>query len=355
MKNNRGYSLIEVMMAAALASMVIASTIGFLFYFFSEKTRLDSWSSGQIEMSMAIKYIERDIRNVVRMEPSEDLRVLGDDLYFGLTSIPTGEEPSICLNDANNSVFRYTTLSRTLRQEKSLRAWSESNSADKTQPIDELRVTTENVDAALFSNKNLPAEVLVVDADRRFIRRYRVASRIQHFNSTTDPYDDTPKFNADGSNILFNYASVFLALPTGIQGTKTAPQAAVFVTGSDIYASNTYFVCMHKTARNLIRYNALKNTQEVLLASKPPEFVIQSFKVSYLATKKDVRVDPANFASSTLTPTGVCVNSVYVTMTAENQINDTSTMKDNKTTISRSRTVFATNLGSRRPLSCIQD
>lgn len=356
MKNNHGYTLIEVMLAAGLSALVITSTIGFLFYFFSEKNRLDNWSSGQLEMSMAIKSIERDIRNVVRLEPSEDLRTTNDDLYFGLTSIPAGEEPSVCLNDANNSVFRYTTLSRTLRQEKSLRAWSEASSADKTLPADELRVTTDNTEKALFSSKNLPAEVLVVDADRRFIRRYKVLSRVDHVNTTNDPYDDVPKLKADGTNVLFSYASVFLGLPTGIQGTKTASRPAVFVTSSDIYASNTYFICMQKTARNLIRYNPAKNTQEVLIASKAPEFVIQTFVASYLATKKGVRVDPANFVSSTLADTGVCVNTVYISMTAENQMPNTSTaIKDTKTTIDRSRTVFATNLGSRRPASCIQD
>lgn len=354
MKNSRGYTLIEVMLAGALATLVISSTMGFLFYFFSEKTRLDNWSSGQIEMSMAIKNIEREIRNIVRMEPAEDLRSSKDGLYFGLTSIPVGEEPSVCLNDATHSVFRYTTLSRSLRQEKSLRAWSEVTSADKNLPSDELRVTTDNTDAALFSNKNLPAEILVVDADRRYIRRYRVTSRVNHLNSTTDPYDDAPRTDAAGNPITFNYASIFLARPTGIQGAKTALLPAVFVTGSDIYASNTYFVCMHKTENKLIKYNAIQDKQEVLLAGKAPEFVIQSFVVGYLATKKDVRVDAVNFVPSTLTATGVCVNTVYLTLTAENIAPNTTASKDTKTSISRSRAVYATNLGSRRPLNCIE-
>jgi type II secretory pathway component PulJ len=354
MKNNKGYSLIEVMMAAALGALVISSTIGFLVYFFSEKTRLDNWSTGQLEMSMAIKNIEREIRNVVRLEPSEDLRIAKDELYFGLTSIPAGEEPAVCLNDDTHAVFRYTTLSRSLRQEKSMRAWSEVTSANKNLPSDELRVTTDNTDAALFSEKNLPGEILAVDADRRFIRRYRVISRTPHLNSVNDPYDDAPKTNAAGNPIYFDYASVFLGLPTGILGTKTTLMPAVFVTGSDIYASTTYFVCMHKTENKLIKYNPLKEAQEVLLAGKAPEFVLQSFVVKYLATKKDVRVDPVNFVSSTLNDTGVCVNTVHITMTAENLTPNTAGLKDTQTEVSRSRTVFATNLGSRRPLKCLE-
>jgi hypothetical protein len=354
MRDAKGFSLIELLVAAGLGVAVIASTLTFLFYFFSEKNRLDSWSAGQIEMSMAIKNIERDIRNIVRMEPPEDLSAVRDDLYFGLTSVPVRDTPTVCLNDSTYSVIRYTTLGRSVRQAKSVRSWSEVTSADKNLAANELRVSADNTDADLFSDKNLPAEVLVVDADRRFIRRYRVLSRIHHLASSTDPYDDAPKTDADGNAVTFSYASIFLGLPLNLRGAKTTIRPAVFVTGSDIYASNTYYVCKHKTENKIIKYNASNDTQETLLTGRLPEFVIQSFKIGYLATKKDVRVDPVNFVPTTLTVTGICVNSVYLTLTAENKTPDTTSSTDTKTKITRSRAVFATNLASRRPLSCIE-
>jgi hypothetical protein len=354
MRNSKGFTIIEVLVAGILGALVISSSVSFLFYLFSEKNRLDTWSSGQIEMSMAIKNIERDIRNVVRIEPPEDLSAAKDDLYLGLTSVPVRETPSVCLNDSKHSVIRYTTMGRSSYQAKSVRSWSELASAENKMPSDELRVAADNTDADLFSDKNLPSEILAVDADRRFIRRYRVLSRTHHLNSSTDPYDDAGKTDVDGNPVTFNYASVYLGLPYRLRTIRTTIRPAVFVTGSDIYASNTYYICMHSSENKLIKYNAIKDTQEVLLAGKAPEFVIQSFQVVYLATKKDVRVDVANFVPTTLTPSGPCVNAVYLTLTAKNMAPDATAIKDNKTMISRSRAVFATNLASRRPLNCIE-
>jgi type II secretory pathway component PulJ len=352
MKNNKGFTLIEAILAASLSALIMGSTIGFLLYFFNEKNRLESWSSGQLEMSMAAKAIERDIRNVVRLEPPEDLKVLEDTLYFGLSSIAPGDEPSICLNDANSSVVRYTTLLRSVRQEKSMRAWSETDSADKLTAADELRVSYENSEKTLFSDKNMPAEILVVDADRRFIRRYEVGSKTPHLGATKDPYDDQPRVDTAGMPITFNYVSVFLKLPKGITGTKTFKQSAVFVTGSDIYASETYYICLRKDGRHLIRYNALTKKEEILLVHDENSLKIVSLDLKYLATKKGLRVDPTNFVSSTLTDTGVCVNSIFVSLKGETPQGNDSTSKDMKTQIVRNRTIFATNLSSRRPASC---
>lgn len=352
MKNNQGFTIIEAILAASLSAMIMASTVGFLLYFFNEKNRLESWSSGQVEMSMATKSIERDIRNVVRLEPPEDLKVLEDSLYFGLSSVDPGDEPSICLNDSNSSVVRYTTLLRSVRQEKSLRAWSETDSADKVTPADELRVTYEDNEKTLFSSKNMPAEILVVDADRRYIRRYEVASKVPHLHSNKDPYDDQPRVDASGKPIYFDYVSVFLKLPKGIAGTKTFKQSAVFVTGSDVYASETYYICLRKEGKHLIRYNALTKKEEILLVHDENTLKITSLDLRYLATKKGLRVDPAHFVASTLTDTGVCVNSIFVSLKGEAPQGNDNTSKDMKTQIVRNRTIFATNLSSRRPASC---
>ena len=146
-----------------------------------------------------------------------------------------------------------------------MRAWSEVESADKATPADELRVSYENTEKTLFSDKNMPAEILVVDADRRYIRRYEVASKVSHLNATKDPYDDQPRLDGVGNPMTFNYVSVFLKLPKGIAGTKTYKQSAVFVTGSDVYASETYYICLRKDGKHLIRYNALTKKKKLLV------------------------------------------------------------------------------------------
>lgn len=352
MKRNQGFTIVEAILSASLSALIMGSTISFLLYFFTEKNRLESWSSGQIEMSMATKAIERDIRNVVRLEPPEDLKVSEDSLYFGLSSVDPGDEPAVCLNDESSSVVRYTTLLRSVRQEKSMRAWSEADSADKSTPADELRVSYEDSEKTLFSDKNMPAEILVVDADRRYIRRYEVASKVPHLNATKDPYDDQPRLDGVGNPMTFNYVSVFLKLPKGIAGTKTFKQSAVFVTGSDVYASETYYICLRKEGRHLIRYNALTKKEEILLVHDENTLNITSLDLKYLATKKNLRVDPKLFVNSTLTDTGICVNSVYVSIKGEAPQGNEGSSKDMKTQIVRNRTIFATNLSSRRPASC---
>lgn len=357
MKNTKGFTLIEILLGLSLSAMVVISTASLLYYFFSEKNRLDTWSAGQLEMSIAVKSIESDIRNVARMEPMEDLRANNDGLYFGLTSINAGEEPSVCANSATSSVLRYTTLNRLLPQAKSMRTWSETASADQTGAANELRVSTDNTQTTLFSDTNLPKEIAIVDADRRYIRRYEVDSRVMHLNMNTDPYDDLPKNDSNGNVVVFNYASVFLRMPKGIANNTIAKKTAVFITGSDVYASSTYFVCLRKSDRSLIRYNPTTQTTDVLLTNTSKDFNVQTFVVKYLATKKGVRVDPVNFFTSTLSnPQGACVNTVFVNIQGEvlTPVNGGAQTTDIKATVGRNRTIFATNLNSQRPLSCTQ-
>lgn len=358
MKNqNKGYTVTELLLAAGLSSIVLMSTVSLLFYFFNEKNQLDTWSAGQLEMSIGIKSIESDLRNIVRLDPPEDLRITKDSLYFGLTNIPPGEEPSICRNDENSSVLRYTSLNRDARQERTMRTWSEKDSVDKIGAINELRATTDSTSDTLFTDKNLPKEIVLVDADRRYIRRYQVASRVMHLNSDKDPYDDQPKVDANGIPIFFNYASLFLKTSTGIKANSTSIESAVFITGSDVYKSSTLFVCLRKSDGSLIKYNSLTNQSDVLLLNNSQEFSITAFKATYLNTRKDVRVDPINFFPSILANTkGHCVNAIHVLLKAEVTKGQNSDVENRniQPDIIRERTIFATNLSSQRAINCFQ-
>ncbi|MDG0814964.1 hypothetical protein [Bdellovibrio svalbardensis] len=356
---NYGYTMVELLLAVGLATLVIGGTINVIYYFFAEKQNLDGWSSTQIEMSFAIKNLENDIRNVARLEPAEDLLVSGDGKYFGLTSISPGDEPSECMNDATHSVFRYTSLDRYLRSERVLRAWSELNDADKTAAANELRVTADASTDSLFSDGKKPSEITLVDADRRYIRRYEVASATMNLNSALDPYDDQAKTDASGNAIIYNYASVFLRSPKNVNNSATAKTPSVFITGSEIYASTTYIVCLRKADLNLVKIDSLQGKTTVLLQNNPREFNTSSFIAKYLGTKKGIRVDPANFFTDIIaSPQGACVNSVYLelkgTLALKNQSGAATTSNVVKNTVTRARTIFATNLNAKRALACIQ-
>ncbi|MGZ3827037.1 MAG: PilW family protein [Bdellovibrio sp.] len=359
MKNNsRGYTIIELMLAMGLATLVIAGTLNIIYYFFSEKTNLDSWSSTQIDMSFALKDLENDLRNVVRMDPTEDLFTSGDGDYLGLSSISAGNEPKICLNDSNYSVLRYTTLDRFLRSERLLRSWSEKNDAGKNSPANELRITADATSNSLFSADRKPAEIVVVDADRRYIRRYEVSSAEMHLNSPLDPYDDTPKKDANGNPITFNYVSVFLKIPKNAKGTPIDKTASVFITGSEIYASTTNIVCIRTSDKSLVKADLLQDKTTVSFQSNSKEFNVESFTAKYLGTKKGIRVDPVNFFTDMVAdPQGTCVNTVFLELKASLLVkssSQTNTKSTAKNIVGRARTIFATNLNSKRALSCIQ-
>lgn len=358
-KRKGGYTLLELLLAAGLATLVIGGTIQVIYFFFSEKKNLDDWSSTQIDMSFSIKALENDIRNVVRLDPTEDLLANSDGLYFGLSSINPEDAPADCLADATHSVFRYTALDRNTRSERLLRAWSETNDSGKNPAANELRVTADNTDQSLFQGNKAPTEVTVVDADRRYIRRYQVASSKMNLNSATDPYDDQPKADANGNQIIFNYASVFLKIPNNAKASPTQLTSSVFITGSEVYASSTVFICLRKSDLSLIKIEPLTNKTTVLLQNRPAEFNITSFIAKYLGTKKGVRVDPVNFLPDTFSdPNGFCVNSIYLelkaTLPLKNQAGAATSSNMTKNTVSRARTIFATNLNAKRALACIQ-
>lgn len=358
-RRTHGFTLVETLLAIIISSMVIGIVTYLVHNFFSEQRNLEVWSSGQLEMSSSLKDLDGDIRNIVRLDPTENLTSSGTSEYFGLTSIPSGKEPSVCLNDSTSSVFRYTTLNRKLRSERMLRAWSETADADKTNQSNELRITADATLKSLFNSNGGPKELSLVDADRRYIRRYRVSSHTMNLDSRLDPYTGLPAVDGAGAPMTFDYVSVYLRMPLNVEASAINKKTAVFITGSEVYASNTFYVCLRRSDHSLIKYNEVTEEVEVLLPNPQVDFSIESFKVSYFATKAGIRVEPANFVQDMLTAANsACHDTVllrlnlkasdaYLARSANQGIADT------KADINRSRTVFSQNLNVKRPLGCL--
>ncbi len=310
-------------------------------------------------MSMALKNIEGDIRNVVRIDPNENLTSNEEPRYFGMTEISTDAAPSECLTGAGASVIRYTTLDRTKRSERVQRAWSETDDADKSGAAHELRVTADASDKSLFQASRAPKELIIVDADRRYIRRYKVLSHVMNLNSTIDPYDDVPKVDAAGNQTKFNYASVRVGSPRQVNAGAIFKIMAVFITGSEVYESNTYYVCLRRADRSLIKIH--ENTREVTVLLQNPnvDFDMDAFNVGYLSTRGGLRVEQMNFIVDMLTsPLNACINTVRFEIKlrpsdAFRTRNASQVVQDTQTEIVRDRTVFSQNLNINRPISCL--
>lgn len=353
MKKNAGFTMVELLLAAGLSTLVVGATTYLIFQFFSEHRSLEVWSSGQFEMSASLKDLEGDIRNIVRLDPLEQ----GADKYLGLRQVAVGLEPSVCLNDATSPVFRYTSLDRRRRSETLMRAWSEQVSSGKKNGSDELRVTHDTTADALFNSERAPREVVLVDADRRYLRRYVVDSFIPRVKTNLDPYDDVAKMDTYEQPIFFTYASVFLKNPPGLRGEDITKESSVFITGSEVYAANTYFVCLRKTDRALIKYDQVAQTEKILLHNPMEEFEIEALRVGYLGTRPNVRVEPDSFLFAVTDELAECMNTVFL----ELKLKATSRFADRnkgqmvgdiKSDILRRRTVFSPNLNMKRPISC---
>lgn len=359
MKSISGFSLVELLLAIGLTTLVVGTTTSLIHYYFAEQKNLDVWSSGQLEMSMALKSIEGDMRNVVRIDPNENLYVTTSPRFFGMTGINEGDQPSECLSGPGASVIRYTSLDRSKRSERLQRPWSEKGDAGLSGPNHELRISADYTDKSLFREATAPREIILVDADRRYIRRYAVVAHAMKLNSSLDPYDDTPKVDTAGNAVVFNYATARLNSPMNAKNAFVDKIPAVFVTGSEVYESNTFYLCLRASDRSLIKIN--QNSQEVsiLLQNNNIDFEIDSFNVGYLSTKGGLRVEQASFIEDMInSPQNLCFNTVRFEIRLRPTVvttrrNANVSVRDTKTAIVRDRTVFSQNLNINRPISCL--
>ncbi|WII71984.1 hypothetical protein QJS83_16090 [Bdellovibrio sp. 22V] len=348
----KGFTIVELLLAIGLSTLVIGVTTFLLHQFFNEHRSIEVWSSGQFEMTSTLSDIEGDIRNLVRLDPVENSSVE----YFGVKSIPVGAEPGDCLNTPDAPVIRYTSLDRRRRSERVLRAWAELYDSEKSAPANELRLTADSTADSLFTNSQGPREVVLVDADRRYIRRYQVARHVMHLQSPTDPYDDLQKTDNFGQPKTFDYVSVFLRNPLGSDGAVTTKKEAVFITGSEVYPSNTFFLCARKSDRSIVKINQSTQETVVLLQNPTGDFQFDSLRIMYFGTRPGVRVETANFAAN-MDVNGNCVNTIHIALrlvptAAALAVNDQRMVKDVKLEAIRRRTIFSPNLNIKRPLSC---
>lgn len=357
-KHSYGFTVTELLLAVSISGMVIGLTTHLIYSFFSEQKNLEVWSSGHLEMSSALRMIEGDLRNVVRLEPMENLTADKLSFYFGVTSISPELTPSICLNNPKASVIRYTTLNRKQRSERTLRSWSEEEDVNQVGKAHELRVTADATSASMFGYNRSPREIVIVDADRRGIRRYLTSGSYMYLGSNLDPYDDQPKVDALGLPIIFPYAATNLKSSLSAIGAGVYQSASVMITGSEVYASDTYMICLRGSDGSLIRYNENTKEQDVLLQNSNADFTIESFEVGYLATRPMTRVEPGNFQADMLAlPNPACVDSILLTITLKGsdayiRRNAEQNVGDIKANISRNRIVYSQNLHEKRPLLC---
>lgn len=349
-----GFTLTELLVTTVISGLILSAAVTILHQVFAENRNLQGWSTGQFEMTMALRELESDIRNIVRLQPPEGVSTRE---YFGLTSLNAGEEPSQCANGTGASVIRYTTLDRHRQAESLLRAWSEKNDSGKLTAANELRVTADKTPDSLFHGTDDPSEIVLVDADRKYLRRYSTAKVTMNLDYGFDPYDDLAKTDSFGLPILFNFASVLLKNPKGIGGAATPIIDATLITGSEAYASKTYVICLRKSDRSLIKIDEADDSEIVLMNNPTDDFEIERFSITYMATKKGVRVEPAGFQANMAGVNAECINTIsfelsLVVSAAVKAAGGAMHVPDTEK-ILRRRVIFSPNLNSDRAGKCL--
>lgn len=353
----KGFSLVELIFALGLSLLVSGISLVMMYQITTEGKKIDNWASAAFRTSETFNALENDIKNTIALDPYEDFSS-ADYLYLGVTSIPPTKGPPTCENTSSFHVFGMTRIQRLLRGEKSFRLWSEVDNVNKNGSVDELRISADNTTLSLFQASKFPKEIIIVDADRRYSRRYKVNSYTMKLNFNLDPNDDLPKLDTFGNPIVFNYASIFLQMPKSMDNFTNTTKTAAFISGSEVYASDTIVVCIEKGTGNLIKINTSDSTQRVLLPNPLDEYSIKSFNVSYFSTKSGVRVDPVNFFSDMLTSANrTCVNTISLFLELEPTPALLAKMNilqagEIKKHLTQRRTIFMQNIHNKRPIAC---
>lgn len=353
-RRDLGFTAIEILIAVALSTLVAAGALSFLFYFFAQFNLFDQWSGSHQDSSLSLEQIQNDLRNIVLLNPAEDLSAINDFRYYGVATLAASVAPTYCASDANFNVALTTSLSRKKRPEKVLRVWDEIASSGKSGATHELRLTADATTDSLFNSSSSPKEITIIDADRFYTRRYKVISYKMNIGTTIDPVDDV-----DRAPNTFNYVSVLVENTKTVTGLINPKRRAVFVTSSEVFESATEVYCYNKNTKTIFRSNLATGVGADLFQVRGLDYDIVASKFLFAKTSPKQRLENATFFNSTFT-SGVagCIN----VMKIEIDLNPSAARKEKAKfqgsnevykKMVRSRMIFLPNLSFKRPISCM--
>lgn len=319
MKTSRGFSIIEFLVAIGLTSILMVSVGAVILMQNKEYTSHFTRLFHQYDLGLTNQSLSQHFKNIVRLDPAESLLVVGDDSYRGLAGINKSIHGCDYTEDitGGKSIVRYTTLRKKTGSVQLLRSWKDT-SADKSSSADELRLSHHDKDSAPFQVVGRDKELVLIDRDNLYVRRYKVLSweRVVTF---ADPYDDQPKSDIDGKPIQFKYTKVFLGKPSDVSENEVLSLGRWFPTHSSVFISDTYVLCA-KGSR-VVRIHDTEKTEETLFKANVNQFQISKFAVHYAAIKGLAPIEDSDFKPYESLSKGEsnCINSLSIAINVESK------------------------------------
>ncbi len=313
--NQNGLTLIEVLVSSALFALISISAYSMMMSFVRRQDRTQKSASITLIMNSAIDELRRRIGNSVVLSPPEGLEVPADGFYPGIATTRGGISIVGCtreeIDGANErfSILRFTSFDYKVSPESTRRPWNDANFASQ-----EVRVSHHPPDFRpphLFQTAQFGSpEVLLIDADRLTMRRFRVTSTAEVLNSSLDPYDDLPKTDG-GVSLVFDYRRLSLAMPTALNGANQTPSGQNYITGSSIYPVHTYYLCRSPEGKIVLKEEATGRTTQ-LIDPAPFFLSLSKFEIRFHGTKDSDRLEHANFQLFPYTDFNqrLCINNV---------------------------------------------
>ncbi len=289
MKNNKGFTLIEMMIAAGLMAAVALIVNEFMLKSRKQYSNFEGKMLVTTDVNQAFHRVSVDLTNVARITDNgaevesfkgNDKAYLG---IYGLAEEDAALYPACAYEEVAGkngfSIIRYTTINQQ-RTAKLMKYWREN-----VLPHDSVYlIHSEDVENQVFSDlvngtETQTKEIIILDGDGFTSTRLKVTDA-EYIDSTTDPYD-----NIDKSPIRFKYYKLTVAKPgTFYDPTPQEPLAHQFITGSYVLGVSTKILCVSKDKNKLLMIDEQTGRNWVLLNVQAEKATIKSFRINYLSS-----------------------------------------------------------------------
>lgn len=351
MNNNKGFSLVEIIIASGIVAGILLVVSEFMLKSAKQYSEFEGKMLITTDVNQAMHNLSIDLSNLSRLTDNgvevESFNV-NDRSYlgiYGLSQADSAKLPGCLYQEANNdsgySVIRFTTISQ-LRPAKLIKFWKEDAS-----PLQDLIISrTEDLNNQIFNelvnNGVSPIkEIVILDGDG-FTSSRLLVLQAEYVESFIDPYD-----NIEKSPEEFKYYRLVVSKPKTFYKASQAPLPHQFITGSYVVAVATKIICVSLDKTQLLQIDELSGTTRVLLNTKSEKATIQSFRVNYLSST-DLEVNPygvsvfpsAEIANPPLSRR--CIDQLLVTMD----------LSKGQKVLTYTENVHIANYNSKRPSIC---